>query len=413
VLGFLRSAVESVASGFRTLDGTREGAVDWRVASFETWQARFGIRGISAILPDGTFVPSVGPAVATLRLKDWRAAFALAIRDQTWMFEAYLAQKIDLVPVAGDMTDALLAAVKAIDEQSRDIRPIAAALHSSRHWWQQNTPFRRAALAVHYSIPAPFWLAFLSSEYPIYSHYLFEDDESHEAWEAACERKLAFALAACKLKPGDRVLNVGEGWGGFMTYAGRRGLRTTGITLNEDSYRACTAKRDTESLRDRCELVHGDFYDYRTSVPFDGITNMGVTEHLTDYDGLLAQYARLLRPGGYVYSDFVGVIRDTPFRSLIQKDVYPGGAAVYLPKLTAAVERNGQLDIVGVWDDRVSYEKTCAAWARNVERAREAMVAGFGERRYRWMWSYLWMSVYAFRNYGNGITGTRVVMRRR
>jgi cyclopropane-fatty-acyl-phospholipid synthase len=198
-----------------------------------------------------------------------------------------------------------------------------------------------------------------------------------------------------------------------MTYAGRRGLRHTGVTLNDESYRASIAKRDAEGLRDTCEVIHADFYDYRSKAPFDGITNMGVTEHLTDFDGLLAQYARLLKPGGYVYSDFVGVTRDKSFRSFIQKDVYPGGAAVYLPRLIAAIERNGSLDLVAAYDDRVSYEKTCTAWARNVERGRDLIVSGFGERRYRWMWSYLWMSVYGFRTFDNGITGTRVVMRRR
>ena len=140
---------------------------------------------------------------------------------------------------------------------------------------------------------------------------------------------------------------------------------------------------------------------------------MGVTEHLTDYDGLMAQYARLLKSGGYVYSDFVGVTRDEPFRAFIQKSVYPGAAAVYLPKLLAAASRSDHFDVVATFDDRLSYDKTCEAWARNVEANRELIVSRFGAARYRWMWSYLWMCVYGFRTYENGITGTRVVMRRR
>jgi cyclopropane fatty-acyl-phospholipid synthase-like methyltransferase len=69
--------------------------------------------------------------------------------------------------------------------------------------------------------------------------------------------------------------------------------------------------------------------------------------------------------------------------------------------------------VVATYDDRVSYDKTCEAWARNVEANRAFMEERFGAPRVRWMWSYLWMCVYGFRTYGNGITGTRVVLRRR
>jgi cyclopropane fatty-acyl-phospholipid synthase-like methyltransferase len=86
---------------------------------------------------------------------------------------------------------------------------------------------------------------------------------------------------------------------------------------------------------------------------------------------------------------------------------------VYLPKLLEAVARNGQFDVVETHDDRLSYDKTCEAWARNVEQSRDFIASTFGERRYRWMWSYLWMCVYGFRSYSVGITGTRVVLRRR
>ena len=70
-------------------------------------------------------------------------------------------------------------------------------------------------------------------------------------------------------------------------------------------------------------------------------------------------------------------------------------------------------DILETHDDRLSYDKTCEAWARNVEQNRDLVVPMFGERRYRWMWGYLWMCVYGFRAVTNGITGTRVVLRRR
>jgi cyclopropane-fatty-acyl-phospholipid synthase len=411
--------------------GNRRAASSIRAAAMAGGLRLFAVDGLTVVLPDGQRVCGAGPAAATVRLHTWRAALTFALRDQLGLFEAYVDSQVDVDPLPGeDEAAAFLAALKAGDEQWKDFRLLSAALHSSRFFWQQNTEARRAKLAVHYSIPEDFWLAFMSKEYPIYSHYLFEEEESFRDWEKACQRKLQFALDTCRARPGDRVLNIGEGWGGMLTYAGRRGIRLTGVTLNEESYKACLAKREKEGLAGTCEVIRTDFYHFhpvtmgpqaapypaRSRAPdgrFDAITNMGVTEHLTDYDALMAQYARLLRSGGYVYSDFVGVTRDVPFRSLIQKDVYPGAAAVYLPKLIAAAARNGQMDVVATYDDRLSYDKTCEAWARNVEASRDVIVPRFGAARYRWMWSYLWMCVHGFRTYDNGITGTRVVLRRR
>jgi cyclopropane-fatty-acyl-phospholipid synthase len=384
-----------------------------RTALVEACHPRFGVAGIDLVLPSGKRVRSGAPAVATLRFQDWRAVAAFLLRDQAGLFECYLQERLDLEPGSSDPAESLLGVIKALDEQSTDWHWVGAALSSSRYFWQQNTAARRAALSVHYSVPVAFWLSLLSEEYPIYSHYLFEEHETHEAWERACERKLEYALRVCQLRPGERVLNVGEGWGGFMAYAGRRGVSVTGTTLNDQSYKACRAKRKAEGLEATCEVVKTDFYDYQSHAPFDAITNMGVTEHLTDYDRLLTQYSRLLKSGGYVYSDFVGTTRDAPFRSLIQQHVYPGAAAVYLPRLLNAVERNQGFDVVTVFDDRLSYDKTCVAWARNAEAHRGTIVEGFGEMRYRWIWSYLWMSVYGFRTYHVGITGTRLLLRKR
>jgi cyclopropane fatty-acyl-phospholipid synthase-like methyltransferase len=385
----------------------------WQRVLLSAGRRIFAVPGLDVVLPTGARLSCNGPKVATLRLRTRGAVMSFLRRDQMGMFESFMGQELDIEPLAGDdAAAAFLAIVKVLDERWKDFRLLSAAVHSSRYFWQQTSKRRRANLAVHYSLPEEFWLAFMSKEYPIYSHYLFEEDETWMAWETACKRKLDFSMRVCKMRPGDRVLNIGEGWGGMMAYAGQRGMRYTGLTLNEESYKACLAKRKRENLTETCEVVQTDFYRYRSDMKFDAITNMGVTEHLTDYDGLMRQYARLLRSGGHVYSDFVGTTQDTPFRSMIQKHVYPGAAAVYLPKLLDAAARNG-FEVLETYDDRSSYVKTCEAWARNVERSRDYMVSKVGERRYRWMWGYLWMCVYAFRIYSNGITGTRVVLRRR
>jgi cyclopropane-fatty-acyl-phospholipid synthase len=404
----LLKMLAATESGARLFDA----GSPWQQELLESGLSRFAIQHINLILPNGKALRNSEQPIATVRLNDWTAARAYLLRDQLGLFEHYLAGRLDLLAERRDEAESLLLFLEAFDNASNDQRLLSAALSSSRFFWQQNTKTRRDNLSVHYSVDPAFWLSFLNNAYPIYSHYVFEEHETQADWEAACERKLAYAMTVCQMKPGQRVLNIGEGWGGFLTYAGRRGMRYTGLTLNDESFDAATSKCKKEGLTDTCEVLKTDFYSFRAE-PFAAITNMGVTEHLTDYDALMDQYVRLLVPGGHVYSDFVGTIRDSPFRSLIQKLVYPGAAAVYLPKLIKAAERNGQLDVVAVHDDRLSYDKTCQAWARTVETQREYITQHFGEPRYRWLWSYLWMSVYGFRTHKNGITGTRVVLRRR
>jgi len=374
---------------------------------------RFAVPGVNVTLPSGASIRGPEAPIASVRLNDWAAARAYLIRDQLALFDCYLDGRLDFVAESEDAAASLLRFLQVFDAASKDQRFISAALSSSRYFWQQNTETRRKNLSVHYAVPPAFWLSFLTNDYPIYSHYLFEEHETARDWEVACERKLDYAMQVCQLAPGDRALNIGEGWGGFLTYAGRRGVRLTGLTLNDESFGAASAKCEREGLGATCQVIKTDFYAFRSAEPFDAITNMGVTEHLTDYDALMDQYARLLKPGGRVFLDACATTHDRPFRSLIQKLVYPGAAAVYLPQLLRAAESSKKLELVAVHDDRLSYDKTCEAWARNVERRREYIVEHFGEARYRWIWSYLWMSVYGFRTYENGITGTRVVLRRR
>ena len=393
----------------RTFAVTRQ----WHEQLVESALRRFALPDIHLVLPNGLELRSSRHPLASIRLNDWAAARAYLLRDQLTLYEYYLAGRLDLLPEREDEAESLLLFLAAFDDTSRDRRWVSAALSSSRFFWQQRTAARRENLSVHYSVDPAFWLSFLNNPYPIYSHYLFEPHETHQAWQAACERKLAYAMNVCQMKAGDRVLNIGEGWGGFLTYAGQRGVHVTGLTLNDESFSAATSKCANEGLSDTCRVVKTDFYRFESAEPFDAISNMGVTEHLTDYSALMARYARLVVRGGHVYSDFVGTNRNRPFRSLIQKLVYPGASAVYLPKLLRAAENSGEFDVVAVHDDRLSYDKTCQAWARNVESQRQYIVENYGEQRYRWIWSYLWMSVHGFRSHANGITGTRVVLRRR
>src|SRR5262249_37313516 len=151
-----------------------------------------------------------------------------------------------------------------------------------------------------------------------YSHgYFMSDDES---LVAATERKLATALAESGARPGDRVLDVGAGWGAFTEYAGRRGIEVTSLTISRQSQKYVGTLIDREGLP--CRVVREHVLAHQPDEPYDAIVNLGVTEHLPDYAATLAQYERLVKPGGRIFLDACAA-KHRSFRSFVRKYIWP------------------------------------------------------------------------------------------
>ena len=143
MIRLMKSAAEAlVAAGQDPID-----RLDFRTSLVEASHPVMGIEGLDLVLPEGTLLRSRAAPLARLRFHDWRAVTLLMVRDQAGLFESYLDGQFDLESDEADQAGALLGAIQAFDEQSSDYRWLMASLYSSRHWWQQNTPFRRALCA--------------------------------------------------------------------------------------------------------------------------------------------------------------------------------------------------------------------------------------------------------------------------
>ena len=142
--------------------------------------------------------------------------------------------------------------------------------------------------------------------------------------------------------------------------------------------------------------------------PFDAIVNLGVTEHLPDYRASLAQYRRLLKPGGRVYLDACASRVKFPFSSFTYRFVFPGNATpLCLHDYLAAVAET-PFEVVGVWNDRESYRLTCLRWAENLERHQKEIEDRFGQRQFRRFQFYLRGCVDGFER--DDITAYRLVL---
>ena len=335
--------------------------------------------GFALRAPDGaghTF--GNGHPAFTLAAEDDRGLEALDSLDQLVIAESYLRGHID---VEGDF-EALLTHRNFFPDLHpalrawRFIKPrISGQVKSDQGW-----------ISHHYDIDADFFLAFLDARHRCYSHGIFEHDD--ESLEVAITRKLDFALDSIRAKPGDRVLDVGGGWGAFTEYAGCKGIRVTSLTISRESEKFLNELIRREQIP--CTARYEHLYEHSPAEPYDAIVVLGVTEHLPDYDKSLAKYRSLLRPGGRVYLDASAKRRKFQVSAFLQKHIYPGnGSPMCLHDYLRAVAASPFL-LEGVWDDRHSYALTAREWALRLDATREEVERRWGKAQYRKFRLFLW-----------------------
>jgi len=337
-----------------------------------------------------------GEPALTLTVRNRAGRAALASLDEFRFAMAYVAGDIDL---EGDIPTL------------RRLRPLASDRHPLRELWSKYLHplvFGQARsdekwVAEHYDVEADFYLLFLD-RYRCYSQAVFESPD--ESLDDAMARKLDFALDAVGIQPGDRMLDIGAGWGGMTEYAGRRGIRTTSLTISGPSEAYVQALIDREGLP--CRVLRRHFLEYREDEPYDAIVNLGVTEHLPDYAASLEQYRRLLKPGGRLYLDASASRRKFPFSSYIYRFVFPGNATPLCLHDFLAEAAKAPFEVLAVYNDRVSYYLTCRHWAENLDRHRAEIVRRWGEQLFRRFQLYLWSSAVAMER--DELTAYRVVL---
>ena len=290
--------------------------------------------------------------------------------------------------VVGDMLQFV-----GLREALSDSHPLDYVWRRIAPWVIGRSIVNRQAIATHYESDNDFYLKFLDAT-RCYSQAVFEQDE--EALETAQLRKLNFAVEACALKPGNRVLDVGGGWGSFTEHAGRRGIEVTVLTIADQSERFL--KDLIQRLQLPARVLNLDFLMYDSPEPYDAIVILGVMEHLPDYPAVLRRLQRLLRAGGRVYLDASASREKYVKPTFMSRYIFPGDHSFFcLHDFLAAAART-PLEVLAVYNDRHSYFLTCKAWAENLEAAREEIVGRWGEALYRRFRLYLWGSAFAFRN---------------
>lgn len=336
------------------------------------------------------------PAVKIV-VKDRHGLAALGGLDEVRICEAYMAGHLD---VAGDMLG------------FASLRGLLSDRHLLDSLWRRIAPLfvgrvqtDRQAIAGHYDFSNEFYLKFMDPT-RCYSQAVFERDD--ETLETAQHRKLDFAIDVCRLKPGDRVLDVGGGWGSFTEHAGRRGIHVTSLTISAQSEAFLTDLIERQKLP--CSVLNQDFWEHGSPNPYDAIVILGVMEHLPDYPSVLRHLQSLLRPGGRVYLDASAFREKYSKPTFVSRYIFPGDHSYFCLHTFLAEVAKTQMEVLGVHNDRHNYYLTCKTWAENLDAAREEIVSRWGEMLYRRFRLYLWGSAHAFLS--RGMDAYRVVLER-
>jgi cyclopropane-fatty-acyl-phospholipid synthase len=235
----------------------------------------------------------------------------------------------------------------------------------------------------HYDLPPEFFELFLGQSLT-YSCAVFSRGAS--TLEEAQETKLELVCSKLALKPGERVLDVGCGWGSFAIHAAsRHGAHVVGVTLSEPQAAVARQRVAELGLDDRVEIRVGD-YRALADEPFDAVASIGMVEHVgaSQIDLYARQIARLLRPRGRFLNHGITRLRhgDAEAGPFSERYVFPDAAPLHLSRIQLALERAGLVTdhVEGFGED---YATTLTHWLRGLEDRLDDAVHLAGPERVR------------------------------
>jgi cyclopropane-fatty-acyl-phospholipid synthase len=276
----------------------------------------------------------------------------------------------------------LARALRALPDRGPERRGRQAArLRGRKHSLARD----RQAIAYHYDVSNDFYALFLDQRL-IYSCAYFADPQ--EDLDAAQERKLDYVCRKLRLRPGDRLLDIGCGWGGLMIHAAQRyGAEVVGVTLSQPQAELAARRLAEAGLAGRCRVELLDYRQLDQPAGFDKLVSIGMAEHvgadhLPEYFGKAWE---LLRPGGVFLNHGIADHASRPpaeARGYMGTYVFPDGELPPLHAVLRAAEE-AQFEVRDAESLREHYALTLRHWVRRLEAHRQEALRCVDESTYR------------------------------
>jgi len=332
--------------------------------------------------------------------------------------EAYLYNDLD---IEGDISSAFFLADRlvrlrlGVAERLRFARLLLALPSPDRHWGTRPTdrlrgPLHsmgrdRQAVTYHYDMSNAFYSLWLD-ERMVYSCAYFTDPGDN--LDSAQERKLDYICRKLRLRHGERVLDIGCGWGGLVIHAAKNyDVQAHGITLSRPQADLANERIRQAGLSDRCRVDVRDYRELHASESYDKMVSVGMFEHVGE--SRLLEYFRgafrLLRPGGVFLNHGIACnpgFPPIPGPSFSDHYVFPDGELLPLGTTLRAAEASG-FEVRDVESLREHYVLTLRHWAQRLEARREEACGVTDEKTYRLWRLYLAGAAHKFRMGQNSV----------
>jgi cyclopropane-fatty-acyl-phospholipid synthase len=333
----------------------------------------------------GTSVP-----VATIRLHDPSLPYKMFRNPELHTGEAYMDGTLTFEDCTlKDFLDlfSLNRGSMASYPMQKVLRRISRAIRAV----QQHNPIGKAQknVAHHYDLSSEMYRLFLDKDMH-YSCAYFED--GGESLEEAQNKKIRHIAAKLKLEDGQRILDIGCGWGGMALYLAQlANVEVLGVTLSEEQHSVAVQRAQATDLSDR---VRFELLDYRkVTGRFDRIVSIGMFEHVgvTRYDEFFGKVYSLLEHDGLAVLHSIGHMSPPSVASpWLRKYIFPGAYSPALSETFAATERQ-HLWVSDVEVLRVHYADTLVEWNKRFQQHRDRIAEIYDERFCR-MWEFYLLS---------------------
>jgi len=336
------------------------------------------------VLWDGFELPYAGEApIGTIVFKNRRALFSWVWDPDLNFGEAYMFGAVDL---QGDLVAMLCEIYRALREE----RPLA------RRATQPANDERAARENVHrhYDLGNDFYRLWLDREM-VYTCAFFPSPS--DTLEVAQVAKMDRVCRKLALKPGERVVEAGCGWGSLAIFMAKQyGVRVRAFNVSSEQIKYAAARARAEGLDDLVEFVEDDYRNVRGQ--YDVFVSVGMLEHvgLADYAAFGAVVERSLVESGRGLLHFIGRNQPGALNPWIRKRIFPGAYPPALPEVFERIFQPWNLSVLDVENLRLHYASTLDHWRRRFDAAADQVARMFDETFVRAWRLYLAGSQAAF-----------------
>ena len=315
-------------------------------------------------------------------------------------------------PSLGALARAYVQGDLDLEGEARDILALGGRLCNTRgvptktgpgpaRWWRHTRLRDRRNIEYHYDVSNDFYGLWLDPR-RVYSCAYFETPDT--TLEAAQVAKLDHICRKLNLQPGERLLDIGCGWGGLVMHAAQHyGVEAVGITLSNDQLEYATREIRAAGLDRQITIRRMDYRDLEAAESFDKIASVGMFEHVgrANLQRYFSTISRLLKPGGLVLNHGITAARPgavglgSGIAEFINDYVFPGGELVHVSEVLCAASLSG-LECLDAENLRPHYGRTLWHWVQRLEARAEEARRLIGEQKYRIWRIYMAGSAHAF-----------------